>query len=514
MVNPAYLTYTKRILAQAIHDGLDLIHFDNFMYKPEPYSCHCRHCVCAFRDFLRKKYSDAELTRRLGHADLAHILPPTFISPLYVAWANELIRNPAIQEWVDFKCQTVAETYGKLAEFCRSLRPDIAVECNSNGFWGENGIYLRSVDHARQLPHGDFFWDESPNAYGLLPNGALSTNIISMKMGQTFNNRVFFYAHSDSTEESERRMSEALAFNNGCLGLTTFLNGAPGNASETVAAYTELLHAHAEWFCGTRSMAKVALYRNYASYAHNCYDPYLQTILCQQALLLNNIAFDIIWNMDEAEKYDCLVLPGVECLDTHELDHLSRYAATGGTPVLIGRTGIYDSWRRQYPQWPIRELLDSGCVCHIENLLPPEGAPGKEDRAMWDDCFPVLDGKFWLCPRNADELLAAVGRAHSSQLVRVKTDRRRAIIAEARLATNGHLVLLHIINYEHERLDDKAVISVSDKLRVADVSVLSPANARSVQPRLTHEGNDRSFTLSVNQVYTLVRIALTEDPCA
>jgi hypothetical protein len=508
MVNPAYMNYMKKILVQAISDGLDLVHFDNFLNKPEPYSCHCRFCVGAFRDFLRKKYSDAELTERFGHSNLSHLLPPTFISPLYVAWANEIIRNPAIQEWIDFKCQTVADTYGRLAEFSRSLKPDIAVECNPNGFWGENGIYLRSVDHARQLPHGSFFWDESPNKYGLLPNGALSTNIISMKMGQTFNNRVFTYIHDESKDEAETRMAESLAFNNGCLGMISFLDGSQLNASDTVVKYAKFLHAHHEWFCGTQSMAKLAVYRNYATYAHNCYAPYLQTILCQQALLLDNIAFDIIWNLDEADKYECLVLPGLECLDKCELDGLARYARKGKNLVFIGSSGVYDQWRRKYPQWQIGRLLELGKVRHIENLRLPEGAPGKEDREIWDDCFPVLDGKFWLCPENAAELLAAAVEAKYAQLIRVKTDSRRNIVAEARLAPGCNSILIHVINYEHELFDDKALISISDKLSVEDVSIISPACPIPVRQQLKHEGNGSSFTFSADKIYTLIKISL------
>ncbi|MHC4874622.1 MAG: beta-galactosidase, partial [Planctomycetota bacterium] len=101
VVNPAYEKYMHKVLKQAIEDGLDMIHLDNYLQKPEPYSCHCKYCVETFRGFLKNKYSDAELKERIGHTDLTNVLPPVFISPLYIAWNLDLITDPITQEWTD-----------------------------------------------------------------------------------------------------------------------------------------------------------------------------------------------------------------------------------------------------------------------------------------------------------------------------------------------------------------------------------------------------------------------------
>ena len=64
--NPAWQEVLKRWVKAAIDRGVDGL-IANYFYR---HDCHCVHCVQGFRDYLRVRFSDAEL-RSLGIDDLA-----------------------------------------------------------------------------------------------------------------------------------------------------------------------------------------------------------------------------------------------------------------------------------------------------------------------------------------------------------------------------------------------------------------------------------------------------------
>jgi len=501
IVNPAYEKYMKKVLQQAIADGLDMIHLDNYLYKPEPYSCHCSHCVEAFRMFLKNKYSEAELTARIGHADLANMMPPTFITPLYLAWARDLVLDPITQEWIDFKCQTVGGMYKKLGDYCRSIKSDIVMECNPAGFWGENSLYMRSSDCARTLPHGSFFWDESPNEYGLFENGALRTNVISMKMGEHFSDRMFYYLYGDTPEETKRKIGEGLAFNNGCIGMLGFLDGNKVNNSEVPPLFCKYLHANAEDFCETTSLAKAALYRNFHSFAYNSYEPYVQAILCQQTLIQKHISFDMIWEGDKLSDYKCIILDCLECLSLKEIAEFKEYVRAGGKIIMTESCGTFDEWYRKYPENQFADLLEdqgSGSCCVISDLKMSPDSPGKDDRAIWDECYKVLDGKFWIMPENADELAESFAEAD----LLYKTSASKDTVVELREGKDGKTLMLHIINFAELQEE----IEFELNMEISDLTHLSIEDGKSSEVKVSVSNGKSIFKINNKDTYSYLKM--------
>lgn len=117
----AYLTYLEdQVLTFAVREvEADLIHFDNFMWWPEPEACRCERCVRRFRAFLEERYPDPE--RRFAQVGLEHfdqVLPPRF-HPLSPPWQGYVARDPLSQAWVDFKCRTLGAVYRRLAVFLK-----------------------------------------------------------------------------------------------------------------------------------------------------------------------------------------------------------------------------------------------------------------------------------------------------------------------------------------------------------------------------------------------------------
>jgi len=502
--NPAYLAYMKKILTQGLHDGLDLIHFDNFVDKPEPFSCHCRWCTEEFRTFLLSTLTEQERKERFGFSDVSRVVPPVFSTPLYVEWNLDTIVNPLLQEWVNFRCHILADRYRQLAEFSRTINPDVSIECNPSGIWGENTAYMRGVHHAALLPSGEFFWDESPNPYGLLENGALCTHLRTMKMGEPLGNRVFYYSAL-----TEHALAEGLAFNRGCLGMVAGVeeDTPTGNAARC-RAYTRLVSEYPDLFCRTKSMARVAVYRNYSSFAWNSVEPQLQAIFAEQTFLENHIPFDIISRLDNL-SYRAIILPGTECITRKEVARLKAFVARGGCLILTGSAGKYDGWRRELPRNPFAEIRSGkGRVVLLPALETPSSAPPLDKRVVWDSYYRVIDARYWLLPRNADQLLRALKNAGvNAAPCSVKAPRMTAV--EPRMAEDGTLVL-HVLHYDAKTLKEKIGFSCETSQTVAGVSLLSPGKKEKAVPFMMH-GKTIVFSVVTDGVYGLARVKFNAE---
>ena len=72
---------------------MDLIHFDNTSTQARrPIFFHPM-AIQDFREFLKSKYSQENLKRRLGFNDLRYVTPPAHEAPL------STITDPLFQEW-------------------------------------------------------------------------------------------------------------------------------------------------------------------------------------------------------------------------------------------------------------------------------------------------------------------------------------------------------------------------------------------------------------------------------
>jgi len=493
--NPAFFKYMQRVLKLGIENGLDLIHFDNFLNKPEPFNCRCIHCENAFRSFLRNKYSAEQLKERFGFSNIGAIKPPVFSEPLYTAYGADIVRDPLFQEWIDFKCRALADSYSALSEYCRSLNPELAIECNPTGIWGENAANMRCVDHSRLLPHGHFFWDESPNPYGLQPNGALPTSIRSMKMGEALGNRIFHYCFHGSEETSQIRMGESLAYNGGCLGMVSFLQGDTIPAAAQCKPFVDFLYKHPELFVNTRSIAQVGVYRNFASLAYNAWEPHLQAILAEQILLQNHIPFDLLFELNELPPV--VLVPGMECLSAEELAILSNHAETRGTVIFIGKAGYFDEWRRKRPSAPAEKLNDQFKL--LPELELPDSAPKKDDRQVWDDFYKVVDGRFWVLPKNAEVLIDAL---EDAGINRLSVDAPPTTFIEPRMLAEDDKLIIHVVNYDTSKLGGKISINISGQ-KINEADVLSPLKD-GINCQLLSNSAGATISIDNDAIYSLI----------
>jgi hypothetical protein len=168
--NQEYIDYLKKVVRYGVTEvKTDFIHFDNFALSAEPYSCHCPSCRSGLRNYLRKKYSAEQRRDRFGFENVDYVNPPRWNSDNRPE-KMQVIVDPAFQEWIDYRCQTMADALRQMADLVRSLNPDVALEINYGGVVGYNSPWLRGADHARLLPLTQVFWDESDRKPEFLPD--------------------------------------------------------------------------------------------------------------------------------------------------------------------------------------------------------------------------------------------------------------------------------------------------------------------------------------------------------
>ncbi len=69
--------------------------------------------------------------------------------------------EPLYQDFVEYRCETQADTYRELAEYARSLNSKILIECNPHGYYGRlntYGIPIGSIDHTGLIQWGGSFF--------------------------------------------------------------------------------------------------------------------------------------------------------------------------------------------------------------------------------------------------------------------------------------------------------------------------------------------------------------------
>jgi hypothetical protein len=245
--------------------------------------------------------------------------------------------------WLDFTCQSLADSYHEMSRYARTLRRDILIECNPGG--PENQIRA-PVDHGRLLQGGEAFWDE-----GREPgyrNGQLYTRIRTYKIARCMNNMAFTYT------TNPLQMAESMAFNLDCLGCICWFEYAkivakPGSekaVSNKLEPFIRFFHAHRDLFRDAKVVADVAVLRSFSSQLFADSKFAELTYEVEQTLIDNHICFQIVYSqqLNNLERYKVLVLPGCIALSDQHMKQIEKYAQSGGRVCMIGPVATHNEW--------------------------------------------------------------------------------------------------------------------------------------------------------------------------
>ena len=503
--NQEYIDYLKKVVRYAVVDvKTDFIHFDNFTINAEPYSCHCAACKAGFRDYLRRKYSAAKRRDRFGFENVDYVNPPLWNSDNRPE-KMRVVTDPVFQEWIDYRCQTMANGLSQMAELVGSLNPQVVLEINYGGVVGYNSPWIRGTDAARLLPKTQVFWDESDLKPELLPDGRLITSIRTYKMARTYRNVVLSYI-----SVSEAAMAECLAFNQ-TIGFAG-VNPLPAEVVKYIAFYRK----HRDLYIGAEDLAPVAVLRSYPSITFNNAAAGLSAILFEQALIQSRVPFRILCDehLAELSPTTCkvLILPNTECLSDEQVTQIREFVAKGGGLVATEQTGFYDEWRRARVEPGLHELLiGQKTTQHDRNpaaSATEEEAGGRKQYGrgrtayvpfiVFDGALPsdepyfTIGAEFWKRPRNWNALVDALIWAGGELPVTVKGPEFLGLNLLEQVEKRRRL--LHFVNYNVEKAPRIGGIAV----RCAVAASATPSAVHFYSPE-AEEGRSLDFHVENSQ---------------
>jgi hypothetical protein len=512
--------YLRKVIDVALEIKADGLGFDNVADTTEPESCRCPQCRKAFVAFLKQKYrvNTAEgrrrATERFGFAVLDHISPPTF-NRWNAAYTCRVIRDPVMQEWINFRCTNHTKRVREVWEYVKARAPQVVVEHNLYPGMGFNQPWWSGTSLTSLLPYLDVFWDEmSPGTPGFR-NGVLLHRAHSMKLAETAGRMVFTSNDGLTPDTQQIAVAENLAFNQGHPsvfgGSASFARGQLPDSDRLIA----FRHAHDELFAGTTSAAQVGVFESERSLRLNLVEPHYAEVLAFQSLLAGHVPFGLLTTLDETmlRRYAVLVLPDVECLDEDEVARIIDYVRNGGGLVLTGRTGRYDHWHRQRPasvlatllaaaaggdNAPRRATFGRGRVVRLSRLEPTiPFAYGTTDWAI----LP----KYWHLPENHATFLRAMAWALAGRALADITA-PVGVAAETRRTADGRL-LIHLLDYDAGRRSATASITVRG-MKVGAVRLWTPAaddRARPLRAAAVRGGGVRLAVGAVRR-YAIVEV--------
>lgn len=520
--NQEFIDYLKKVVRYAVVDvKTDFIHFDNFTLSAEPYSCHCAACKTGFRNHLRTKYKAEERKNRFGFENVDYINPPLWNSTNRPE-KMRVISDPVFQEWIDYRCQTMAIALNQMAALVRSLNSEVVLEINYGCVVGYNSPWIRGTDAARLLPNTQVFWDESDLKPELMPDGRLITAIRTYKMARTYRNVVLSYI-----SVSELAMAECLTFNQ-----TIGFAGVYPLPAEMVK-YISFYRQQRDLYVGAEDLAPVAVLRSYASITYNNGGAGLSAILFEQALIQARVPFRILYDehLDELSPSTCkvLVLPNTECLSDEQSTQIRQYVAKGGGLVATEQTGLFDAWRRSRVEPALKDLLPEqtnalrgkgiakdaalggrasrkqsgrGRVAYISSIdfdgeLPP------------DEPYFTIGPEFWKRPRNWKDLVDAIVWAGGEFPASVVGPEFLGLNLAEQVTKRRRI--LHLVNYGAEK--NPHVENIAARCDVAEgeipsaVQYYSPEVEGGRPLNFRTEGSQALFTISSLSTYGVVVIS-------
>jgi hypothetical protein len=510
---PAYRQYIKRILKIGIDElKADEVAFDNLMLQGEPKSCRCPRCIKGFREFLRRKYPTREaVMRRFGLPDVEWIRVHEWDSQAHAEGMN-VIDDPVLQEWVRFRCESLANHVKDMVGYVKSLNPNVAIHINIKGLYCFNRYWTAAVYHPLYAGHVDVlsFDTGGYDAHIHPATGALVSQIRSYKMARLLN------ASCDARWD-DLDVAVHMAF-----GVQSPLPTFVGSAylTHTFTPILEFFREHLiRYYTNTQNVADVAVLRNWPSMAYSISDTWAETTLVEQVLIQHKIPFDLLHEeqLDRLGRYSAVILAAQECLPMAQVELLLDWVRKGGNLIITGNTGKYNEWRElrhANPLLPPR-AEGRGRIIHVPEVIPGTPKPVVTSRTS-EDPEPghtlrknrTMSPQDWVLPANHVEIFRMVVDALPDGL---------AITTEAPLTTVLELVnraqtretIVHFVNFDQQGVAEPFTVTVRKQYDAPVTSVMrfSPDTDEPVKLSFKESRDRMAFTVPATQLYSMVVIS-------
>jgi hypothetical protein len=527
--SPEYREYIKKVLRIGVETiKADQIFFDNVQLQPEPKSCRCPRCMAAFKQFLRQKYPTKEAAfLRFGYPDPEYVLMTEW--DVYNRPEDlETVDDPVLQEWIEFRCRSLARHNAIFYDYIKSLNPKVAVGFNLKGLYGRNRMWLNGVYHPFFAGHSDFTPFDVGGTTARLDDrtGALISEIRSYKFGRRL--KMSFEARLDDDLDCAVHM----AFDNQ-QDLPGYGNlGGPSQfiGSRVFTPLTEFFREYNDkYFTAVDNVADVAVLRSWPSMAYSLGRTLVPTILMEQVLIQHKVPFDIISDdlISTIDKYRAVILPEQESLSRNTVDRLLAYVRNGGVLVFTGRTATYNERRERRGVNPLLSLMPQaarkgiharaegkGQLVYIPAIVRAGGNSATE--AVENPEIEVstrvrperMEPTEWTLPRNHEAILHAI-TDHLPQGLSITTEAPLTTVMELLNRAKTRETIVHFINFDRKKTSGPFSANLRTQFSggVKSVNYLSPDADDPAPLEFKEAGGKVRFMVPATRLYGMVVVA-------
>jgi len=530
--NPGYRAFIRKVLRIGVQDvKLDVIHFDQMMWWPEPHSCRCSYCQAQFREFLENRYGDPQRARlRFGFTSFAGVIPPPYGIHEPPVRLPEL-HNPMMQEWANFRAWSLARDFKEFSDYIHELNPNVAVIANPSANLETNVGYIYGVDPQQLYATVDGIWTEEPNLPEWTSDGRLVSQIRTYKSARTMGRPLFHweglrgYAEYAKTSPS-LRLAESLAYDDANLGVIAGGDVEKDGPSETVRRYVNFFHSNLKYLAHTKEIADVAILRSFPSTQFNPSQSNFDTVLFEQSLIQSKIPFSIIFDrqLSELAHYKVLVLANQDALSDEQIDLIRKFVEKGGGLVATGNTSLLTEWRTRRQKFGLSDVLGMGLPPGDSSANQPIERPFGRGRVAYipriDPAMPApapqmnysVGNAYWKLPKNDADLLSAVQWAAGGDFS-ATVDAPLWVTAELSQQENSPMWLLHLVNFKVNEPVElvKIRVHLPGALRSNRVTLLDPDKPTPETIEATTDQNVVTVTVPRLNTYCLLLFKMGKD---
>ncbi len=480
--HPRFLAFLKKAARIAVKKiGVDVVYFDNIcIFEGHNTLCYCDCCRKGLRKYLTRKYSTPEkLYRRMGLRSVKHIEPPRFY-PWSDHTLNALpIKDPLIQEFIEFRCEQLAQAWEDVYRYIRRLNPKATIMGNPSFPRKYNERLTSAIDFWRlkRVP-ALHYMENAVRSIGVR-DGAVVSNIRGYKYGRVLGQR---FVCCGGGQHPGLSFCEGLAFNDGS-------GGALDKGAEPFKRFYE--KNTASFYRNVLPLTEVAVLRHDASLTWRWHESYTVMELAQQALMTAQLPWMPLWGQQlldgTLEKYKVLVVPGCACLSKKEANRIMRFAKAGGGVVFLENAGTYGEYQRSIETWRFAPLFEGASPKAAFRMRYLEGGHRPEFDAQKKPLFARYGkGRVAYLPqirktrvpvRTYDEIGGYDGFQHlqlpahwrempravekvAPETLRVRVKGPKMLMTESLQKANGRL-MIHLLNYERESIPAGVEVTVS-----------------------------------------------------
>lgn len=452
---PAYRDYIKRVLKVGLEDlKADEIAFDNIMLQPEPHSCRCPRCMKAFAAFLKLRYPAPETSsRRFGYPDTSWIRPNEWESSDQPQGV-EVLEDPVLQEWVRFRCESLANYSIDLYDYVKSVSPHTSVLFNIKGVYSFNRYWTNAVyqplfaGHIDQMAFDTGGYNEHIDPH----TGALVSQIRSYKMAR----RVGTSCEDAFSDDVRASVHMAFGYQKpGCVP-APLGSGAFNTFTPLIEFFREY---NGRYYTGTENIADVAIIRNWPSMAYSISATYVPATLMEQVLIQYKVPFDLLFDeqLENIGRYKAVILAGQESISDSQVELLTRYVRQGGSLMLVASNGLYNEWRerRSSDPFPAEGAVGRGRVVRVPAIIRADhtehSANGLQDPEPGATLRRgiQLSPSQWVLPKNHVELHEALVGAIPDGFT-ITTDAPLTTVMEILTRAESRETIVHFVNFDTE----------------------------------------------------------------